>query len=307
LLGRPTGAAAAADGSLWIVDANLRQLIHVSAGGQILAVWDGLLLDPEGVAVAPDGTVYVADHANYTVYSPDSGGGWRRVAGDPSNPGFGGDGRQARRAQLLAPLDVATDGAGDLFIADAASQNVRFVDAATGIISTVAGNRTAGFAGDGGPATEAEIYGPQAVAVAGNKLFIADTTNFRLRQVDLVSGIISTVAGTGDGTAVVYNPLLTGLQTPLLRISALAVDQAGNAYFPVFWGDHGRMIMRLDPTGTMTRVAGGGTSTAAGVPATDFILPDVLGLAINPLNGDLVICGSDSKVYAVRGVTGPPF
>jgi hypothetical protein len=86
------------------------------------------------------------------------------------------------------------------------------------------------------------------------------------------------------------------------RASAIAADSAGNAYFPVFWGDRGTTIMQLAPDGTMTLVAGGGKSATPGVDATDFVLPDVLGLAINPYDGSLLICGSDGKVYSVAGV-----
>jgi len=90
-----------------------------------------------------------------------------------------------------------------------------------------------------------------------------------------------------------------------VRTAALARDFVGNVYMPVYRGDLGTTIMRLDPTGAMTLVAGGGESLVAGVPALDFVLPDILGLAIDPLTGALLICGSDSKVYRVPGVAAP--
>jgi sugar lactone lactonase YvrE len=304
-LARPSGVAFAPDGSMWIVDANLAQIIHVSTSGQIELVQGGVLLDPEGVCVAPDGTVYVADRAIYEVLSVAPGGGWTRVAGG-DQAGSSGDGHLARRALLASPLDVATDSAGDVFIVDAAAQVVRRIDAATGIISTVAGNRTGGFSGDGAAATSAQIYGAQSIAISHNSLFIADTTNHRVRAVDLTTGLISTVAGTGDGTAVAYNPLLTGLQTPVARPNSIAADAAGNVYFPVFWGDRGTIVMRLGPQGDMTPIAGGGSSATAGVAATNFILPDVLGLAVDPASGDLAIAGSDGKIYRVADVAAIP-
>ena len=74
---------------------------------------------------------------------------------------------------------------------------------------------------------------------------------------------------------------------------------------PVFWGDLGVTIMRLDPQGTLTLVAGGGRLTTPGVPALEYGLASVLGLAINPFTGDLLIASSDGKVFVIRGVAEP--
>jgi sugar lactone lactonase YvrE len=304
-LQRPTGVAVGPDGSIWIVDANLGMLIHVGTDGVIAQVVSGLI-DPEGVAVAPDGTPYVAEPGSYRVASIGANGKLTTVAGNPNQAGDQGDGGLARRSLLLHPQDVATDGQGNLFIADAAAQRIRLVASATGKISTVAGNGTGGLSGDNGPATSAQIYGAQAVAIdaQGTRLLIADTTNHRLRQVDLVSGVITSIAGAGD-TAVAYDPSLSGMQTPLTRISALALDPDGNAYFPVFWGNLGLTVMRMDANGKMARVLGGGPTQAAGTAPLDFALPDVLGLAIVPDTGTLLVCGSDGRVYSVPNVVVP--
>lgn len=292
-------------GSIWIIDTNLSVLMHLTAEGLLSDVATGMY-GPEGVTVAPDGTVYIADRGGYRIVTPNGNGGVSKVAGDLYNAGFTGDGGPAKRAHLWLPYDVATSGNGDLYIADSANQRIRVIDADSGMIDTIVGTGVPGFAGDGGPAIDAQIYGPQAIAVdqAGTFLLIADTTNGRLRRVDLASGIITTVAGTGSG-AVSFNPLLTAAQTPLTRIAALCLDSQGNAYFPVFWGDLGTMIMRMDPSGQLTPVAGGGRSTEAGVPPLDFALPDILGLAINPFDGALLIAGSDSKVYRIPLVAPP--
>jgi hypothetical protein len=85
----------------------------------------------------------------------------------------------------------------------------------------------------------------------------------------------------------------------------MAMDPQGNAYFVVFWGDLGNVIMRLTPQGKMTRVVGGGGSSDPGTAPNDFALPDVLGLAIDPFTGALLICGSDSKVYWLPDVAEP--
>jgi hypothetical protein len=112
---------------------------------------------------------------------------------------YGGDGGPATSAALNRPTGVALDEAGNLFIADQNNQRIRRVDAVTGIITTVAGNGSRGFSGDGGPATSAILNDPHAVALdADGNLFIADSSNHRIRRVDATTGIITTVAGNGS-------------------------------------------------------------------------------------------------------------
>ena len=119
--------------------------------------------------------------------------------------GFSGDGGPATSAQLWNPSGVAVDSAGNLFLADGLNHRIRRVDAATGVITTVAGSGPSGgpgaFSGDGGPATSARLNVPSAVAVdsTGN-LFLADRNNHRIRRVDAATGIITTVAGDGSTT-----------------------------------------------------------------------------------------------------------
>ena len=119
------------------------------------------------------------------------------MAGNGS-PGDSGDGGKATAAELLFPTDVALDGDGDLFIADPSSNVVREVNLSTSVITTVAGNGTAGYNGDGGQATDAELSHPTGVTVdAFGDLFIADLGNNCIREVDLDNGVIGTFAGNG--------------------------------------------------------------------------------------------------------------
>ena len=113
--------------------------------------------------------------------------------------GFGGDGGPADRALLNGPFDVCFDAAGNLFFSDTFNNRVRRVDAASGIIASVAGNGEKEFSGDGGPATDAALNEPYGVVVdrAGN-LYVADRLNRRVRRIDAASGVISTLAGTGE-------------------------------------------------------------------------------------------------------------
>src|SRR5580700_10470192 len=108
--------------------------------------------------------------------------------------GFAGDGGPATKALLNGPFDVCFDRAGNLYFSDTFNNRIRRVDAASGIISTVAGNGEKGFSGDGGPATKAALNEPYGVVVdrAGN-LYIADRLNRRVRRVDAASGVITTV------------------------------------------------------------------------------------------------------------------
>ena len=113
--------------------------------------------------------------------------------------GFAGDGGPAAKALLNGPFDICFDRAGNLYFSDTFNNRIRRVDAASGVITTVAGNGEKGFSGDGGPAVDAALNEPYGVVVdrAGN-LYIADRLNRRVRRVDAGSGAITTLAGTGE-------------------------------------------------------------------------------------------------------------
>jgi DNA-binding beta-propeller fold protein YncE len=139
----------------------------------------------------------VADQFYNVVRRLDTTTGNEIVVAGNGGAGFSGDGAAATAAQLSSPGGVAVDAAGNLFIADYNNQRIRRVDT-SGIISTVAGNGSAGFSGDGAAATAAQLSYPFGVAVdAAGNLFIADQSNNRIRKVD-ITGSISTVAGNGS-------------------------------------------------------------------------------------------------------------
>jgi len=305
LLRHPSGIAVGPDGTVWIVDNNSYLLRSVTTDGVIRTNAKGFD-GPQGVAVGPDGTVYVADRGSYTVVRIGPKGKLVLFAGTSLGAGFSGDGGLARRARLWQPYDVATDAAGNVYIADTSNQRIRVVDATTLKIHTIAGNGKREFSGDNGPAKDAAFNNPQALCVdqAGTVMYIGDYSNGRLRRVDLVTGIVTTVAGTGT-SSVPYDAALTGPNTPLSRIIAVAMDAAGNVYLPVFYTNLGTLIMRLDPAGTMTRVAGGGESESAGVPSSELLLPSVEALEINPFTGALLIGVGDGRVLSIPDVATP--
>jgi DNA-binding beta-propeller fold protein YncE len=276
----------------------------VSTDGQIGPAATGMT-GPQGICLTPD-AAFVAERGANRVISISSAGIVKTIAGSEFHSAFRGDGGPAKKAYLSQPYDVACDAAGNVYVADTGNARVRLIDAQTGTISTIAGNGTKGYAGDGGPATDAQLTSPQAIAVdpAGTVLFIADYGDSHLRRVDLATGIISTVAGSGAGS-VAYNPSLTALQVAPTRLIAVALDAQGNVYIPVFFTDRGQMVMRVDPAGNLSIVAGGGTSPDAGVAATDFRLPPVEALEIEPTTGALLIASNDGRVYRIPGVATP--
>ena len=132
--------------------------------------------------------------ATFTVISEAPGGQPLTTVADTGSAGFSGDGGQATSADLNQPQGMALDTSGNIYIADSGNHRVRKVEISTGIITTIAGTGSAGFSGDGGPATSASLDLPRAIAVdGGSNVFIADFNNNRVRKVNVSTGTISTV------------------------------------------------------------------------------------------------------------------
>jgi sugar lactone lactonase YvrE len=193
----PLGVAFDSSGNIYISDNINHSLIRkVDTSGIISTFATSSNFGALG-AMATDSSdnLYVVDQATCVVWKVSPLAIVSVVAGVEFVCGYNGDNISATTAQLNTPFGVALDGVGNIFIADAGNNLVRKVDTA-GIISTFAGNNTCGFFGDGGPATSAELCFPEEVAVTkGGTAFIADTANFRIRQV--ASGTITTYAGSG--------------------------------------------------------------------------------------------------------------
>jgi sugar lactone lactonase YvrE len=207
-----------------------------------------------------------------------------------------GDGYPATRAYMATPIDVAVDGAGNVFVADDSLGTVRKV-APNGIITTVAGMTAAfGFAGDGGPATHALLQRPASVAVDGaGRLYIADPANFHVRRVD-TNGTITTIAGNGTNVLAPDGTLATagGMFGPV----GLTFDPAGNLVV----GEFDR-VRRIDAAGRITTIAGGGSPADGlgdGGRATSAALSGVQGVAYRA-DGTLFI--SDQNNQRIRKVS----
>ena len=179
------------------------------------------------------GNLYIADARNDRIRKVDGATGVITTVAGNGERGYFGDGGLATSASLANPLRVAVDGTGNLYIADTVNHRIRRVDAATGVITTVAGNGIKGFSGDGGPANFASLNSPEGVVVdvSGN-LYIAVSENNRIRRVDGSTGVITTVAG--NGTSVFSGDGGDATRAGLGGPDDLALDGKGNLYIAEF-------------------------------------------------------------------------
>jgi len=214
------------------------------------------------------GNVYIADALNDRVRKVDISGIITTVAGTGA-VGFSGDGGPATSASLSGPRDVVADSAGDLFIADSGNNRVRKVDA-TGVITTVAGDGTDGYSGDGGPALAADLRVWSVAVDIGGDLYIAEGGGIarglglnRIRRVD-TSGTITTFAGQADAGFGGDGGPATAAGAFLNSPVAVRTDAAGAVYIADY---NNRRVRKVDTSGTITTYAGGGGSSANGIPA----------------------------------------
>jgi sugar lactone lactonase YvrE len=312
-LDHPSDVVTDASGNFYIADSQNNRIRRVDRSGIITTVagngiggygGDGgpatkaMLSNPSGVAIDPSGKLYIADSDNHRIrmVAPD---GIITTVGGNGSEGYGGDGGPAIKAMLDEPFDLAVDTSGNIYIADSYNGRIRKVDN-NGIITTVAGNGSYDFGGDGGPAIKAMLDEPSGVAVdASGNLYIADTGNYLIRKVDL-NGVITTVAGNGNrGEGGDSGPaILAELNSP----ASVVVDASGNLYI----ADTGNYVIRkVDVKGIITTVAGGGMppdDLGDGGPATEAEFEYPEGVTVDA-SGNLYIAdtGNDRirKVEAI--------
>jgi sugar lactone lactonase YvrE len=211
-LNLPHDVAFDADGNLFIADAKnhlvrrvdrrTKRITTVAGTGEPGYNGDGIaaveaqLRNPKSVAVRGN-RLYIADSINERIRRVNLRTGVIRTVVGSGEKGYGGDGGQARDALLNVPQRIAFSRTGDLYIADAKNNRIRRVDAETAIITTAVGDGQPAYDGDGGPGDEASIATPRGVTVAGRWLYVADSGNHVVRRMNLDSGVIRTVAGTG--------------------------------------------------------------------------------------------------------------
>ena len=231
------------------------------------------IASPHGTALDRHGNIYIADLKNDRVRKVDASTGVITTVAGTGEHGFSGDGGPATDAMLASPIAVFASGNGDLYIADHRNSRIRRVDAATGIITTVAGTGEQGFHGDGGSATQAAIALPRDVALdAYGSLYIADGANNRIRKI-VSDGTITTVAGTGraDYSGDCGPARKANLSMPY----SIALDRDGNLYV-VDTGN--RRVRKIDAsTGIITTVAGNGSYGFSGDGGPAIVAPLAVG------------------------------
>jgi streptogramin lyase len=253
------------------------------------------LEQPRDTALAPDGSIYVTDTFNHRIRRIDTDGTITTIAGTGSQ-NYNGDGIAATSASLSMPHDVTVGHNGVAYIADSGHHRIRRVGI-DGTITTVAGTGRAGSTGDGGLATAAQIRSPKSVALYGGGLYFSSLEN-KIRRVDLATGIITTVAGTGDpGYSGDGGPATEARLTSPQRI---VIDSRGTIYVADSDNDVVRRIGAR--SGKISTVAGTGvvgSSGGDGGPATAAMLDHPRGVA---LDGDKRLYVADSNNHRVLRV-----
>jgi streptogramin lyase len=278
----------------WVVS-NVAGTGVAGRGGDGGPASDCQLNQPYGIARGPDGALYVCDCENQLIRTIARDGIISTFAGS-GRAGYGGDGGPATQATLNEPYEVRFDGAGNVFFVEMRNNVVRRVDARTRIISTVAGTGKPGFWGDGGPASKAQLNQPHSIEFDSHgDLYICDIGNNRIRKVDMASGTITTIAGTGGKGATPDGAKIDG--TPLNGPRAIDFDRAGNLWLAL---RDGNALYRLDPaTRTIRHVAGTGKKgfTGNGGPALEATLSGPKGLSIGP-DGNVYL--ADTESHSIR-------
>ncbi len=309
-LTKPYGTVFDAAGNMYISDmynhrirkVNTSCIITTIAGNGIIgSIGDGgqataaEIYCPEGMAFDAFGNLFIADQFNHRVRKINTAGIITTVAGNGIG-GFSGDNIQATAAELYYPSDVAFDATGNLYICDYWNNRVRMVNS-SGIITTIAGNGTHAFSGDGGLSTAASLSWPTGIAFScvGN-LYIADQINNRIRLVN-TSGIITTIAGNGVGSYGGDGGQATNAE--LNESIGVAIDAASNLYISDFANNRIRKIDSVcicNTTSITCTVLGAPTYSnnfgsnaalyAPALPAGETNYPYVTGV---PINGSYVI------------------
>lgn len=249
--------------------------------GRVTTVGGGLGA-ANSLAVDADGNLYVAEFSGFRVRMVAPDGSIRIVAGSGTDDV--GDGGQASDAILRFARDVAFDGRGIGYVTEDAYNRVRRVDR-SGVLTTFAGSRQPGFAGDGGPATAAALNGPtRVVADGGGTVYVLDSNNRRVRRVDR-NGIITTVAGNGGSGQYGTGDGGPATAATLGYVADLALDGAGNLYL-----SGGARVRKVDALGIITTVAGTGEAgfSGDGGPATAARLGSTTGIDVDA-SGTLAI------------------
>src|SRR6266567_3974593 len=254
--------------------------------------------NPYGLVIGPDGALYFCEVGNHRVRRLDLKTHRLSTAAGTGTKGYSGDGGPAVQALLNEPYEVRFDKAGNMFFVEMQNHLVRRVDAKTKMISTVAGNGSPGFAGDGGPAAKAQFKQPHSLAFdPSGALLICDIGNNRIRRIDFKTGMIDTYAGTGEKKPTPDGAPLSG--APLNGPRALDLDPKGNLYLAL---REGNAVYRIDPKAAkIYHLAGTGEKgyTGDGGPARQAKLSGPKGIAYSSDGGVYI---ADTESHTIRRI-----
>ena len=234
--------------------------------------------NPNAVYSSTTGLVYISDAMNHRIRELKDFGVIFTIAGN-GTAGYGSDGVVSTTTSLYQPSGVVADASGNVYIGDMLNHRVRMVDGSTGLISTIGGTGSAGFGGDGGPATAAQFNRPYGLTLDGvGNLYVADQYNHRVRKINLASGIVTTILGNGtSGSSGDGGPATAALIDFPNYVHA---DGAGNLYVT----DNGNhKIRKINTSGIINTVVGTGVGgfSGDGGPATDAQLYFPAGITLD--------------------------
>lgn len=255
-----------------------------------------LMNNPASVCTDASGNLYIAEFGNHVVRKVATNGTISLIAGT-GVAGNTGNGGAATLAQLSSPNGIAVDGAGNIYIADAAANVVRMVNT-SGIISAVAGTGAAAYTGDGGPATAAAIQTPYGLVLdAAGNLYIADYGNHAVRRIN-TSGVISTFVGNGSGIGSYTGDGGPATTAQVNGPTDVAVDGSGNLYV----ADNGNHVVRRVTAGNISTFAGNGASgnTGNGGAATAATMITPYGLSTDAAGNVYIVDQANNVVRKVN-------
>jgi len=248
---------------------------------------------PFGVEIGPDGALYVTEVQNHRVLRIDLKSGNLTTFAGCGRKGYSGDGGKATDAELDEPYEVRFDQQGNMFFVEMQNHIVRRVDAKSGIISTIAGTGKAGYGGDGGPALEAQFSRPHSIALdQRGGLYVADIGNHRIRRIDMATGIVDTIAGTGGKEAPQHGQAARG--NAVVGPRALFID--GDTMWVALREGHSVWTLSLE-RGNWSHISGTGKMgfSGDGGPAAEATYNGPKGIAVGP-DGNVYVVDTENQV-----------